>query len=231
MNCLSLAGITTICFFLCTSSTASTATTPLGMVQTYENTVITIQAQNISLNGSIASMSEKIGAGVVIDPNGFITTNTHVIYGSNIIKVILNNNVTVNAEVLFISREYDFSILKINPPFPLKAIEWAHPVQIELGQEIITIGHSPLLNHTISGGQINGLGTRKLDDGSETPELLKISINHYPGDSGGPVFNTNGQLIGLMNSKQSGIQRAVFAIPASKIYLEYLNLVNTQQTQ
>ncbi len=214
-------------------STASSAdvSTPLSKVQSYENSVVTIRARQVSPDENPETVMEQSGAGVIIDASGLVVTNTHIIYGSNIIKVVFKNGASVNAKVPFISREYDFAILKIDPPFPLNPIEWADSDRIELGQPVITIGHSPLLDQTISGGQVNGLGTRTLEDGSVTPELIEISINHYPGDSGGPVFNSEGQFIGLMNAKRTTIQRAAFAVPANKIHLEYLKLVNPSEKQ
>lgn len=205
--------------------------TPLSKIQSYQDSVVTILARQVSQNGERADITEQSGAGVIIDPAGWVVTNTHIIYGANIIQVKFKNGSSANARVPFISREYDFSILKIDSPCPLTSIEWADSTVIALGQPVITIGHSPLLNQTISGGRINGLGTKMQSDGSVTPELIEISVNHYPGDSGGPVFNLEGGLIGLMNAKRTTIQRAVFAIPSSKIHLEYLKLVNPPEKQ
>ena len=225
-----LAVINTLASFP-TNASAATFQTALGKIQSYKEAVITIRAQTVSFDGHRASALERTGAGVVIDPKGIIVTNTHIIYGSNIIKVILQDGTRLNAQILFISKEYDFSLLKIDPPHPLTAIAWADSDKISLGEEVITIGHSPLLNQTISGGRINGLGTRTLEDGTITPELLQISINHYPGDSGGPVFDNSGRLIGLMNAKRTTVQRAAFAVPSNKIHLEYFNLVNPAEKQ
>lgn len=213
------------------SALSAEVVTPLSRVQSYEDSVVTIRAQQITLDNGQASIAESTGAGVIVDPSGYIITNTHIIYGANVIKVDFKNGTSVNAQVPLVSREYDFSILKIDPPFPLTPIEWADSDRIELGQPVITIGHSPLLDRTISEGLVNGLGTRLQDDGTTTPEMIKISINHYPGDSGGPVFNLNGQLIGLMNAKRVTMQRAALAVPANKIHLEYLKLVNPPEKQ
>ncbi|MBF0594388.1 MAG: serine protease [Candidatus Omnitrophica bacterium] len=223
--------ITILLLCLQTFSFAARESTTLEKIGAYENAVVTVRAQTVSIDRPRVSISERSGAGVVIDPSGMIVTNTHIIYGSNIIKVILMDGTLLNAEVMFVSKEYDFSILKVYPGTPLTAIDWSDPEHLKLGQEIVTIGHSPLLDRTISGGQINGMGTRTLEDGSITPEVIEISINHYPGDSGGPVFDHDGRLVGLMNAKRTGVQRAAFAIPSSKIHLEYLKLVNPSEKQ
>ncbi|MBF0388186.1 MAG: trypsin-like peptidase domain-containing protein [Candidatus Omnitrophica bacterium] len=233
MSCSKILLALTVSFLLTSPMQAHSARseTPLSNIQSYQDSVVTVKAQQVSLDGHRATVVEKSGAGVIIDASGLIITNTHIIYGANIIKIVFKDGTSLNARVPFISREYDFSILSIDPPSQLKPIEWADSDKVELGQPVITIGHSPLLDQTISGGQVNGLGTRTQEDGSVTPEMIKISINHYPGDSGGPVFDTAGKLIGLMNAKQTNRQRAALAVPANKIHLEYLKLVNPSETR
>ena len=185
--------------------------------------------QMILLQNRRVRVSEKTGAGVVIDASGIITTNTHIIFGSNIIKVVTQDDHEFPAHVLFISPQYDFSILKIEPSRALTPIEWADSDKLALGQEIVTIGHSPLLDRTISGGVVAGLGTHTNQDGSVTPEMIQININHYQGDSGGPVFDNQGRFIALLNAKRVTLDRAALAVPANKIHFAYLNLVSPQE--
>jgi len=226
-------------------------TSTLEKLQGYEDSIVTVKAQVftaapgedkpqarlspsgeiIFLNNQRVGMLEKTGAGVIIDPNGTIVTNTHIIYDSQIIKVVLRDGIELPATVLFVSPQYDFSLIKVDAGRALPAVEWGNSDEAQLGQEIITIGHSPLLNRTISGGRIVGMGTRTAEDGTVTPELLELNINHYGGDSGGPVFNAAGQFLGLVNAKRFTVDRACFAIPVNKIHSAYLNLVNQSQNQ
>lgn len=195
-------------------------------VMSARNAVVTVLAQQYQTDGSRLLLNENSGAGVIIDAVGYVVTNTHVIYGSNLIKIILNDNSQAIAHVAFVSREYDFSILKISTAAPLPAVTWPASNNTKLGDEIITIGHSPLLNQTISGGQISGMGTRTLENGQTSPELLQLSINHYNGDSGGPVFNEAGFFMGLISSKRLAKQRAALAIPGEKIHAALNNLID-----
>lgn len=223
----------------------------IAKLQSYEDSVVTVRAQvfaakggnekpraALSPSGEIVildsqrvGMLEKTGAGVIVDANGTIVTNTHVIFGSQIIKVVLRDGNEVPAKILFVSPQYDFSLIKIEAGRPLSAVEWGDPQRITLGQEIVTIGHSPLLDRTISGGRIVGLGTRTLDDGTVTPELLELNINHYSGDSGGPVFDGDGKFLGLVNAKRAAVDRSCFAIPADKIHSAYLSLAENRKKQ
>lgn len=221
---------------------------PIQKLRGFTTAVVTVKAQQIAvspetrgkkaidpatgrmilLQNRQVQVQERIGAGVVIDPNGVIATNTHIIYGSNIIKVILTDGGEFPAQVLFVSPQYDFSILKIPTTGPLTAIEWADSDRLALGQEIVTIGHSPLLKHTLSGGTVVGLGTRTSDQGTITPEMIQLNINHYQGDSGGPVFDQEERFIALLNAKRLR-DRAALAIPANKIHFAYLNLVSPKE--
>jgi S1-C subfamily serine protease len=231
--------------------TATAAESRLEKLLEYQDSVVTVKAQTYSaadgeerpkaaltpsgqiviLNNQRVSLFERTGAGIIVDPDGTIATNTHVIYGSQIIKVVLRDGSELSAQLLFVSPQYDFSLIRVNAGRPLPAVEWGDSDAVELGQEIVTIGHSPLLDRTISGGRIIGLGTRTTDDSRVTPELLELNINHYSGDSGGPVFTEDGRFLGLVNAKRTTVDRACFAIPVNKIHSAYLNLVNQAQNQ
>ena len=171
---------------------------------------------------------EQQGAGVILDEKGTVVTNTHVIFGSTMIKITLKDGTSVNASVLFISPAYDFSILKIHTLEKLPYIEWADSDALALGQEIITIGHSSLLKNTVSGGYVTGKGTTLSSDGTSV-ELIELNINHYPGDSGGPVFDRNGKFIGLLNAKNLKEDKSSFAVPSNKIHFAYFNLADSPE--
>jgi S1-C subfamily serine protease len=236
---------------ICNPPLLSAGQSRLEKLQSYEDSIVTVKAQAFTagpgdekpkaalspsgqlviLDNQRVGLSEKTGAGIIVDPNGTIVTNTHVIFGSQVIKIVLRDESELLASVLFVSPQYDFSLIKVDAGRALPSVEWGDSDEATLGQEIVTIGHSPLLNQTISGGKIVGLGTRTTEDGRVTPELLELNINHYSGDSGGPVFDENGKFLGLVNAKRSTIDRSCFAVPSNKIHSAYLNLVNQAQNQ
>jgi serine protease Do len=192
------------------------------------NTPIMTPNGPVVITNQRANFYEQTGAGVILDSEGTIVTNTHVIYGSQIIKVLLKNGTELNASISFISPSYDFSIIKVQTTSPLPAIEWADSDVLSLGQDIITVGHSELLNKTISGGVVTGRGSSPGEQG-DTVELIRLNINHYPGDSGGPVFDKNGRFIALLNARQLNKDKACFAVPANKIHFAYLNLAQPHE--
>ena len=165
---------------VCSPSLSLARQSKLEKLQGCETSIVTVKAQTfttsdtqekpkaalspagqiIILNNERVGILEKTGAGLIVSPDGMIATNTHVIYGSQLIKVVLNDQSELPAAVLFVSPQYDFSLIKVNAGHALTPVEWSDPDKVELGQEIITIGHSPLLNKTISGGKVVGLGTK-----------------------------------------------------------------------
>ncbi|NLE64952.1 MAG: trypsin-like peptidase domain-containing protein [Elusimicrobia bacterium] len=218
------------------SAQGLTAPSRLDHLLTLRSSLVTVTAESLSavtpdsqrpLRRRVLTRSRS-GAGVVLSSGGIIATNTHTIFGSQRVRVSLGSNDGFPARIIFISPVYDFSLLRITPPRPLSPVVWADPKTLKLGAEIVTIGHSPLLNNTISAGHITGLGSRMTAQGPSA-ELFEINVSHYEGDSGGPVFDRDGRFLGLISAKRTSEQKAILAIPADKIHNAYINLADTPQ--
>ena len=168
---------------------------------------------------------ERHGAGIIIDPSGIIVTNTHIVINAPRILVGLSNGKTYEATVLFAS-EADFSFLKIDPPYKLRAISWADSSEAQVGEPIIALGNSELNNQSILGGQITSL----LESMSNANiELFEVNLNLYQGDSGGPILDRQGRLLGLIMAKRISQDRKSYAIASNKIRQEYLKLKQKMQ--
>ncbi len=170
-----------------------------------------------------AANFEKTGAGVIIDANGIIATNLHVIAFAKKTAVVLHDNTVVGAKIIRYVPEDDLALLKIDPPYPLKAIAIADSDQIQLGEEVINVGNSKLLTHTISGGRITRIGTTG-DENNKHVELIQVNMNLYKGDSGGPLLDKQGRLLGMIVAKYKSQDKATLAIPSNKIKKLYNNL-------
>lgn len=171
----------------------------------------------------------KSGAGVVIDSSGLIVTNAHVVANAKVIMVTLHNKTRVHAKIVRFFPQDDLAILSVAPSPPLMAIKFANSEAIKLKDDVVTIGHSNLLDQTVSGGKVIGLGKSESESNrkkSDKPtELFQVNMNIYKGDSGGPLFNKYGELIGLMVAGQTEHDRSSFAISSNKIrryYSDYL---------
>jgi S1-C subfamily serine protease len=216
--------------FLVLLSPKAIAAEGIPLYNELRGSVVTVQGLSSTPpadNGKIGMLTTT-GAGVILDETGVIATNTHVIYGAQHIQVTLKTGEKLNAAVLYIAPYEDVSLLRITPPRPLTPIVWADSNLVQLNDEIITLGHSELLRSTISGGHIRAIGIRK-GDPAQIPEFLELDINHYQGDSGGPVFNRKGEFLGLMNAKRTNENRACLVVPSNKVHFAYLSLANPSQ--
>lgn len=168
---------------------------------------------------------ERHGAGIIIDPSGIIVTNTHIIINAPHILVSLSNGKVLEAKVLLVG-EGDFSLIKIESPTKLRAIPWADSSQARLGEPIMAYGSSDLNRQSMLGGIITGLIESK---STGYVELLELNLNLYQGDSGGPILDQNGQLLGLVMGKEKNEDRKSYAIASNKIRQDYLKYMQKMQ--
>jgi len=166
--------------------------------------------------GSIAA---KTGAGIIISEDGYIATNLHTVFNANKVSIILHDNTKLFAKIVHIAPEDDLCLLKVNAKFDLAPIKIANSNKISLGDNIIHVGNSRLLDETISGGRIKALGRNK----SGIVEFISVNINIYEGDSGGPILDAEGCLIGVVSSKVRRRDRLGIAIPSNKIKKLYMD--------
>lgn len=170
----------------------------------------------------------RFGAGVFVDACGIIVTNAHTINNADQIRVLLNDNIELPARVVFLFKDMDFGFLKVDLPYAIRPVPLADSDDIHLGDDIVNIGNSELLHQTVSGGQIIGIGSSRTQktQGRQNTYLIQTTVNLYPGDSGGPVFNRSGKLIGLITAKETSSEHSSFAIPSNiinRFLQEYLH--------
>ncbi|MFZ7114628.1 MAG: S1C family serine protease [Bacteroidota bacterium] len=164
---------------------------------------------------------DGFGSGFIISPDGYIVTNYHVAEGQkNNIQVKLNSSIKLKATVVKSNEDYDLLLLKIDAD-ELKPLYVGNSDAIEIGDPVYAIG-TPLetsLGQTITSGIVSGVR----DINSMKYIQTDVSINS--GNSGGPLINENGEVIGVTTMKLSGkgIEGIGFCIP-SNIVLEKLNI-------
>ncbi|MBL8014443.1 MAG: serine protease [Candidatus Omnitrophica bacterium] len=196
------------------------------------SSIVTIQAQKITagstMNSGPMEVREQSGAGVIIDPAGYIATNTHIILYADRIFVTLSNGIRLPATIAAIAPATDFSILKIDAPFSLEALPWADPHLLTLGTKIISVGNTPLWKETICGGTITGIANT-LSTGSVG--LIEMDLALDRGDSGGPVLDRQGQFLGIIVAKNMKVERSSYALPAWNIREFFLNYLIERQKE
>lgn len=163
-------------------------------------------------------VTEGAGSGVIINENGYIVTNYHVIQGANKVQVTLHNGETYPATIVGGVNENDIAVIKINAK-NLTVAEIGDSDTIDVGDTAVAIGN-PLgqLGGTATTGIISALDRRLTIDG-RTLTLIQTDAAINGGNSGGGLFNSKGELIGIVDAKSSGvgIEGLAFAIPINSV--------------
>jgi len=154
------------------------------------------------------------GSGVIVSKDGRIITNNHVVENMKEIYVVLYNNKSYKANLLYRNTDLDLAIIKINCT-NLKPIEFEKTENINAGDEVIAIG-TPLYfgwSNSVSKGIISGLN-RPVE---ETYTFLQTDASINPGNSGGPLINMDGKLVGINTLGIEGFQGINFSIPVENV--------------
>lgn len=182
--------------------------------------VVEISTESVSSGNSIFGqyVSQGAGSGVILSADGYIVTNNHVVNGANSIKVKTYDGQEYEATLVGTDPQTDVAVIKVDAT-DLSPATIGSSDDIQVGEAAIAIGN-PLgsLGGTVTTGIISAVG-REITIDNETMTLLQTDAAINPGNSGGGLFDVNGELIGIVNAKQSdtGIEGLGFAIPISDV--------------
>lgn len=181
-------------------------------------TVVEITTETV-VTGSVFQqyVSQGAGSGVIITSDGYIITNHHVIDGAESITVKLKDDTTeYKATLVGTDSKTDIAVIKIDAE-DLPCAIFGDSSTLKVGETVVAVGN-PLgsLGGTVTDGIISALD-REIEIDGETMTLLQTNAAINPGNSGGGLFNTKGELIGIVNAKSSGtdIEGLGFAIPGN----------------
>lgn len=196
--------------------------TPQQLLSTLQPSVVDIRAvDSISVQrpgGQTATGTYHAqGLGVIIDSQGIIATNTHIIANAGHIYVGLQDGKVLEARRVY-SSDADFSFIKIDPPYPLQTIAWADSSGASIGTAIMALSNSDDEHQQIQGGEITGTFEGVT---SHNVELFELNLNLSHGDSGGPLLDSTGHLLGLIMAKRNDADNKTYAIASNKIQQEY----------
>lgn len=161
-----------------------------------------------------------VGSGVIIDSNGYILTNSHVIADGNAkeLKVLFENGEKVDGTVLWNDAALDLAIVKVNVN-NLPVAELGDSDELEIGELAVAIGN-PLgleFERTVTSGIISGLNRSvTVENRVVIDNLIQTDASINPGNSGGPLLNGKGQVIGINTAKVSSGEGMGFAIPINE---------------
>lgn len=159
----------------------------------------------------------SLGSGVIISSDGFILTNYHVIERASRIRVMLSDESTYEARVLAGDEINDLALIKIDPETPLPAVAFAHDDDLFLGETVITLGNPFGLAHTVTVGVLSAKDREARYNGQVLyRDILQTDAAVNPGNSGGPLVNTDGELIGINVAIYQDAQNIGFAVPVKR---------------
>lgn len=158
------------------------------------------------------------GSGVIITEDGYIVTNNHVIENARELEVTLNNNKTYKAKLIGTEPNSDIALLKIDADEALPYIVFGDSDQTKIGEWVLAVGNPFNLTSTVTAGIISAKG-RDLDEtDAQIQSFIQTDAAVNPGNSGGALVNTNGELIGIntaIASKTGSYVGYSFAVPSN----------------
>ena len=160
----------------------------------------------------------SLGSGFVIDPNGYIVTNNHVIEGASAVSVTFDNGDSFDAEIVGRDKKTDLALLKIDTEGKLiPSAEWGDSNAARVGDWLMAIGNPFGQNNTVTAGIISAKGRNDVT-GNSYDNFIQTDASINRGNSGGPSFNMDGQVIGVNTaifSPSGGSVGIGFAIPSN----------------
>ena len=158
-----------------------------------------------------------IGSGVIIDAEGHILSNYHVVGGASKIVVTLSDGAQYPATVVGVDPKTDLGVIKINSPKPLPHLRFADSDKARVGQWVVAIGQPRGLDETVTQGIISAKHRTGITEPGGYQDFLQTDAAINPGNSGGPLLTLDGKVIGinsLIASQSGGFEGIGFAIPS-----------------
>jgi len=160
----------------------------------------------------------SLGSGFIIDSAGYVVTNNHVIEGADEIDVVLSDGAVLAAKLVGADEDVDLALLKVESRTPLTAVPWGNSDAAEVGQWVVAIGNPFGLGGTVTAGVISARN-RDISAGSYD-DFIQTDAAINKGNSGGPLFNLRGEVIGVNTAiispgEAGGSVGVGFSVPAN----------------
>lgn len=192
------------------------------------NILVTVSDQE--LRGAPADLfpTQGQGSGFIVDTDGHVVTNNHVVAEARKVEVTFYDGTTVPADVVGTDPDSDLAVVKVDvPAASLRPVAWGNSDEIAVGQRAVAIGNPFGLNGTLTSGIVSALGRSLPTESGQfrIPEIIQTDAAINPGNSGGPLLNSKGEVIGVNTAivpRTTGVgERSFlgvgFAIPANLV--------------
>jgi serine protease Do len=191
--------------------------------------------QNPFGEGPGGGRSRSLGSGVILNSNGYIITNFHVVDGADRIRVRLKDDpqsVQHDAKVVGVDRETDLAVIKIDPPKDkqLVAATLGDSESMGIGDWVLAMGSPFGLENTVTAGIVSARG-RNINPARQFQSFIQTDAAINPGNSGGPLVNMRGEVIGIntaIYTQSYGYQGVGFAMPSNTVRVVYDQLTSAE---
>lgn len=158
----------------------------------------------------------SLGSGFVIDDNGFILTNNHVVERASEVEVFFDDGkkTKLKAKIVGTDKKLDIALLQVKPGPYLLPLELGNSEAVKVGESVVAIGNPFGLSHTVTAGIVSAKN-RVIGQGA-FDNFLQTDASINPGNSGGPLFNARGEVIGINTAINANGQGLGFAIPVNQ---------------
>lgn len=158
---------------------------------------------------------KSLGSGFIIDKEGYILTNNHVVEKASSIKVKLSDEKEYEAKIIGRDAKTDIALIKINVNHALPSATFGDSDTLEVGDWVVAIGNPFGLEHTVTAGIVSAKG--RVIGAGPYDDFIQTDASINPGNSGGPLLNLKGEVVGINTAIVSGGQGIGFAIPISVV--------------
>lgn len=175
------------------------------------------------------SEQEGMGSGIIFNEDGYILTNYHVISGAQQINVIFNNGKEYPAKIVNYDASFDLAVIKLTKKVTVPAVaELGDSSRLQVGDQVVAIGNP--LGKELLGSVTTGIVSatqRQIDTGSGKHTLIQTDAAINAGNSGGPLINSLGQVVGINSAKigGTGVEGIGFSIPINVVKSKISNLI------
>jgi S1-C subfamily serine protease len=195
----------------------SYSTTVSGVVKSTAQAVVHVKVTKKAIDPRTRQSTEQAGSGsgFVISSDGFIITNHHVIEGALTILVAFADGLEMNASLIGTDPSSDIAVLKVYDG-DLKPLQFSDSNLLEPGQIAIAIGNPLGLQHTVTAGVVSATGrSLRASNGRLIDDIIQTDAALNPGNSGGPLVNSDGKVIGVNTAVISSAQGLCFAVSSN----------------
>ena len=192
----------------------------VGLMDAYSEAVIsaveTVASAVVSVHPLRGGYEDGVGSGFIVSPDGLVLTNSHVVHGSPECEIVTHDGASVRATVVGEDVDTDLALLKFEARGRLAAARLGDSKRLKPGQLVVAIGAPLGFQATVTAGVVSALG-RSLRGmrGRLIEDLVQTDAALNPGNSGGPLVNADGEVVGVATAIVSGAQGLCFAIASN----------------